>query len=228
MAVDKTFLMRSIQKKEEMIVAYCAFTNMPFVVCDQESFNDQVWIFDTEAQLQEFAKPYTEKKILLKGIKYPNARFLSFFSMLFTIGINELVFVGENGKETIEVISGDYLARALRGVSLWNQSDHLRKTGTVRHTARGSGHAASGIRHSAGVPGGYANGTSAEEAAALQSVRHAESVDRGVFDVHDLYAGAGEILSAAGAWDKRGSWAGVCECRSGVCDSDRGHHACHL
>lgn len=103
MAVDKTFLMRSIQKKEEMIVAYCAFTNMPFVVCDQESFNDQVWIFDTEAQLQEFAKPYTEKKILLKGIKYPNARFLSFFSMLFTIGINELVFVGENGKETIEL-----------------------------------------------------------------------------------------------------------------------------
>ncbi|MFR7718868.1 MAG: hypothetical protein ACLU3N_09660 [Lachnospiraceae bacterium] len=68
MAVDKTFLMKSIQKKEEMIVAYCAFTNMPFVVCDPESFNDQVWIFDTEAQLQEFAKPYTEKKILRKGI----------------------------------------------------------------------------------------------------------------------------------------------------------------
>lgn len=103
MAVDKTFLMKSIQKKEEMIVAYCAFTNMPFVVCDPESFNDQVWIFDTEAQLQEFAKPYTEKKILLKGIKYSNARFLSFFTMLFTIGINELVFVGENGKETIEL-----------------------------------------------------------------------------------------------------------------------------
>ena len=50
MAVDKTFLMKSIQKKEEMIVAYCAFTNMPFVVCDPESFNEQVWIFVTEAQ----------------------------------------------------------------------------------------------------------------------------------------------------------------------------------
>lgn len=103
MAVDKTFLMRSIQKKEEMIVAYCAFTNMPFVVCDPETFNDQVWIFDTEAQLQEFAKQYTEKKILLKGIKYPNKRFLGFFSMLFTIGVNELVFVSENGKETLEL-----------------------------------------------------------------------------------------------------------------------------
>ena len=44
MAVDKTFLMRNIQKKEDMIVAFCMFTNMPFVVCDPETFNDQIWI----------------------------------------------------------------------------------------------------------------------------------------------------------------------------------------
>lgn len=103
MAIDKTFLVKSIQKKESMIVAYCAYTNMPFVVCDPETFNDQVWIFDTEAQLQEFAKPYTEKKILLRGVKYLNKNFLGFFSMLCTIGVNELVFVGESGKEMIEL-----------------------------------------------------------------------------------------------------------------------------
>lgn len=103
MAVDKTFLIRSIQKKKEMIVVFCAYTNMPFVVCDPETFNDQVWIFDNEKQLQEFAKPYTEKKILLKGLKYPNKNFLGFFSMLYTIGVNELVFVSETGKEMIEL-----------------------------------------------------------------------------------------------------------------------------
>lgn len=99
MAVDKKFLVKSVQKKESMIVAYCGFTNMPFIVCDPESYNDQVWIFDTEKQLQDFAKPYTEKKILLKGVKYPNKNFLGFFSTLFAIGVNELVFVGENGRE---------------------------------------------------------------------------------------------------------------------------------
>lgn len=103
MAVDKTFLIKSIQKKEEFIVAYCQYTNMPLIVCDPETFNDQIWMFDTEAQLQEFAKEYIDKKILLRGVKYPNKAFLGFFSMLFTIGINELVFVGENGKETIEL-----------------------------------------------------------------------------------------------------------------------------
>lgn len=103
MAVDKSFLIRSIQRKEAMIVAYCAFTNMPFVICDPETFNDQVYLFDTEAQLQEFAKPYTEKKILLKGIKYENKNFLGFFSMLFNIGVNELVFVSETGEEHLQL-----------------------------------------------------------------------------------------------------------------------------
>ena len=60
MTVDKTFLIKSIQKREEMIVAYCAYTNMPLVVCDPETFNDQIFIFDDEKLLQEFAKSYTE------------------------------------------------------------------------------------------------------------------------------------------------------------------------
>lgn len=103
MAVDKSFLVKSIQNKEEIIVAYCAFTNMPFVICDPETFNDQIWIFDTEEQLQAFAKPYTEKKILLRGVKYPNKALLGFFSMLFSIGVNELVFVSEGGRDSLEL-----------------------------------------------------------------------------------------------------------------------------
>lgn len=103
MAVDKTFLLKSIQKKEEMIVAFCSYTNMPLVVCDPETFDDQVWIFDNEKLLQDFAKPYTENKILLRGVKYPNKNFLGFFSMLYTIGINQLVFVGDAGQQKIEL-----------------------------------------------------------------------------------------------------------------------------
>ncbi|MCD7766774.1 MAG: SseB family protein [Lachnospiraceae bacterium] len=101
MSVDKKFLVKSIQKKESLIVAYCSFTNMPFLVCDPESYNDQVWLFDTEEQLQEFAKPYIEKKIALKGIKYPNKKFLGFFASLFSIGVNELVFVNSMGKQEL-------------------------------------------------------------------------------------------------------------------------------
>ncbi|MDO5345697.1 MAG: SseB family protein [Lachnospiraceae bacterium] len=103
MTVDKSFLIKKIQKRETMLVAYCGFTGMPLVVCDPETFNDQVWIFETEALLQEFAKKYTEKKILLRGIQYKNDQFLRFFSSLFTMGINELVFVDEGATTTIEL-----------------------------------------------------------------------------------------------------------------------------
>ena len=80
MTIDKSFLVKKIQKRTDMVVAYCAFTNMPLVVCDPETFNDQVWIFENEALLQEFAKSYTEKKILLKGVQYKNGQFLQFFA----------------------------------------------------------------------------------------------------------------------------------------------------
>ena len=104
MAVEnKAFLIKSIQKRKELIVAYCAFTNMPLVVCDPESYNDQVFIFETEKQLQDFAKAYTEKKILLKGVKFLQQNFLTFYSLLFTIGVNELVFVGDNGETKLEL-----------------------------------------------------------------------------------------------------------------------------
>ena len=103
MAIDRSFFVKSIQRKKEFIVAYCGYTNMPFVQCDPDSCNDQVWIFDTEELLQEFAKPFTEKKILLRGIKYLNKDFLGFFSLLYTIGVNELVFVNQAGKQPLEL-----------------------------------------------------------------------------------------------------------------------------
>ncbi len=95
MAIDNRFMTRKIQKLEKLYAAFCGFTNMPFVTCDEESGNDQVWVFTKEDALQAFAKQYTEKKILLKGVELKNKDFLKFFSSLFAIGINELVFVEE-------------------------------------------------------------------------------------------------------------------------------------
>ncbi len=103
MTVDKTLLIKSVQKRETMIVAYCGFTGMPLVVCDPETFNDQVWIFETEPLLQEFAKKYTERKVLLRGVQFKNEQFLQFFSSLFTMGVNELVFVNEGSTTSIEL-----------------------------------------------------------------------------------------------------------------------------
>lgn len=103
MSIDKSFLIKKVQKRDSMIVAYCAFTGMPLVTCDGETFNDQVWIFETEEQLKEFAKPYTDKKVAIRGLQYKNAQFLGFFTSLFSMGINELVFVSDGAAAKIEL-----------------------------------------------------------------------------------------------------------------------------
>ena len=95
MPIDNSFLVRKIRTRESMVVAYSAVTNMSFVVCDPETFNDQVWIFENETLLQDFAKTYSSRKIPLRGVKYLTKDFLSFFSSLFLIDVNELVFVNE-------------------------------------------------------------------------------------------------------------------------------------
>ena len=95
MAIDNRFMARKIQNMEQLFAAYSAVTGMPFVTCDEESGNDQIWIFATEKDLQAFAKPYTEKKMLLRGVQLKNNNFLKFFGSLFSIGINELVYVEE-------------------------------------------------------------------------------------------------------------------------------------
>ena len=105
MAIDNTFMVKKIQKRTQFIVAYCAYTNMPLVVCDPVSFNDQIFIFERENLLQEFAKEYTEKKMLLRGVQYKNRDFLRFFASLYTLGVNELVFIDNGARTTLPLES---------------------------------------------------------------------------------------------------------------------------
>ncbi len=110
MAIDNSFLekqllakMQKIQSLEKMYVVYCAYTGKPFVICDPDTYQDEVWLFEDEKQLQEFAKPYLAKKVLLRGVVYENKDFLRFFSSLFTMGVNGLAFAEETTTTKIEL-----------------------------------------------------------------------------------------------------------------------------
>ena len=100
MAIDNSFLIRKILAKTSLICAFCAYTNMPLVVCDEETGNDQVWLFEKEEQLQEFSKAYTEKKLLLRGVLYKKNVFPALFSLLYSLDVNEIVYVAQNGTDT--------------------------------------------------------------------------------------------------------------------------------
>ena len=92
MTVDQVFVIRKLQNLEEMYVVYSAVTRMPFATCDEETFNDQVWIFTEQDKVQEFAKSYTEKKMPLIVVKVKKTEAPMFYMNLFAMGINEIVF----------------------------------------------------------------------------------------------------------------------------------------
>ncbi len=79
---------------ETIYVPFSAGTGHPFITTNETDATDQIWVFINEDQCREFAKERFEQNgdpIRLISVKQ-NAT-LSFFSNLYFIGIDEIVFV---------------------------------------------------------------------------------------------------------------------------------------
>lgn len=96
---EKIESIKKLQQAEALFVLFSRGTNQPFVICDPETFNDQVWVFEDNKTLEEKAKTYIEQKNPVAAVKLENKTFLNFYSTLFTLGVNEVVFV-ENERKT--------------------------------------------------------------------------------------------------------------------------------
>ncbi|NCB91150.1 MAG: SseB family protein [Clostridia bacterium] len=105
MTVNNVFIIRRLQGLDEMFVAFSAVTRMPYATCDEETFNDQVWIFTDQEKVQEFAKSHTEKKILIMGVKVKKEEAPMFYMNLFSMGINEIVFQDGEAQHKLELTS---------------------------------------------------------------------------------------------------------------------------
>ncbi|MDD3278554.1 MAG: SseB family protein [Lachnospiraceae bacterium] len=92
MAIDNTFMKKKLEKMEEVVTLFSQATRLPYVECDAETFDDQVYVFSDQEKMNAFAKNLTDQKIGLTGVKIPKERFLSFYNTLFAIGVNALMF----------------------------------------------------------------------------------------------------------------------------------------
>ena len=48
MGISKQEAVKELQNRERVYVAYAQATKLPYVTCDEETFNDQAWVFSTE------------------------------------------------------------------------------------------------------------------------------------------------------------------------------------
>ena len=96
-------LIRKIQTQKEVFTVLSRATRLPFVICDPETFNYQVWIFEEKEMLEETVKPLTEKKNPVAAIRVDNQSFLSFYTVLYTLGVNSIVYYEKEKKTELEL-----------------------------------------------------------------------------------------------------------------------------
>ena len=103
MGISEQDVIKELQTRENIFVAYSQATKLPYVICDEESFNDQVWVFATEEEIKEFGKKKLEEKVLLMGMKYERKDYPRFYGTLYAIGVNSVVWVDGENKAEVEL-----------------------------------------------------------------------------------------------------------------------------
>lgn len=101
MGISKEEAIKELQTREMVYVAYSQATKLPYVKCDEESYNDQAWIFSTEEGIKAFGKKLVEEKILLMGMKFSKKDYPRLYGTFYAIGVNTVVWV--DGEDQVEV-----------------------------------------------------------------------------------------------------------------------------
>ena len=61
--------------------------SLPFVMCDPETFDDEVFLYEKEEDIKREGQRFLDQKIPLQIAKSDNKQFLHFYSNLFTIHV---------------------------------------------------------------------------------------------------------------------------------------------
>ena len=65
------------------MVTFSQITKLPYVECDPETFDDQVYMFTEEEAAKEFAKSYVEKNTPLLTVKVLRKQMPNFYMGLY-------------------------------------------------------------------------------------------------------------------------------------------------
>lgn len=92
MAVDNRFMIKRLQGLETVFVSFAQTTRMPYVECDKETFDDQVYLFADEEDAKNWAKEYGEQNIPLTTVKAEKEQILIVYSSFHLMGVNRVAF----------------------------------------------------------------------------------------------------------------------------------------
>lgn len=101
--LDKQILI-TLRDAENIYVIMSQFTNMPFVVCDKETYDDEVLLFVNEEDAKAKGKEVLEEKQPIKIMSVDKKNRLAFYTSLLPTGVNCLLLDrGKKGQTRVQL-----------------------------------------------------------------------------------------------------------------------------
>ena len=108
---QKQEAIRNIQRAPEVYTIASACTRMPYVICDPDTFDDEVLVYMKLEDAQNAAKALAAKKEPVSLVKVENKQLLRFFSNLYAMGVN-CVVIGQGLESEISLQLSEIVHRA--------------------------------------------------------------------------------------------------------------------
>ena len=113
---EKIDVLNGLRNASEIYVIISNCTNLPYVVCDEETYDDEVFLFHGLKDAQEFGKKMQKEKNPVQIARLENRQFLGFYSMLYTIGVN-CIKLDKGTEDEAAVQLSDLVTRQVEGKS---------------------------------------------------------------------------------------------------------------
>lgn len=86
--VTKQETLAALRSPGELYVLISAATKLPFVCCDEETYDDEVFLYYREEDAKEKAKHLSDEKYATAVAKLGDKQLLGFYTSLYSMGVN--------------------------------------------------------------------------------------------------------------------------------------------
>ncbi len=111
--MTKQEVIQGMMRNEKIFVIFSLRTRMPFVACDPETFDDQIYLYLTEEEATAEAKRMTDAGDPVGVYVMTTQAFLPFYMNLYFIGINRII-AGQNTDSCYAIQLTEFVRRELK------------------------------------------------------------------------------------------------------------------
>lgn len=87
-SVTKQETLAALRQPGELYVIMSAVTKLPFVECDEETFDDEIFLYYRAEDAKNKAKELMDRRYLTAVAKLEDKHLLAFYTSLYTMGVN--------------------------------------------------------------------------------------------------------------------------------------------